>query len=80
MQRRTRERERERERMRETSVNLRCYYFAADSYILKSKEALLVVADMKKRDELIYNSRMEIHLFVLFWANIQKSKAQALYY
>ena len=58
------EREREREREREestTSVNLRFYYFAAGSYILKFKEALLEVADIKGRDEFIHNSRVEIH-------------------
>ena len=30
-------------------MNLRCYYFAAGSYILKFKEALLEIADIKRR-------------------------------
>ena len=50
-----RERERERERERgdsTTSVNLCCYYFAVGSYILKFKEVLLEVADIKGRYEL----------------------------
>ena len=42
-------------------MNLRCYYFAAGSYILKFKEALLEVADIKGREEFIHNSRVEIH-------------------
>ena len=56
-----RERERERERESRTSVNLHCYYFAAGSFILTFKEALLEVADIKRRrDEFIHNSRVEI--------------------
>ena len=42
-----RERERERERER-TSVNLHCYYFAAGSFTLNFREALLEVADKKE--------------------------------
>ena len=34
-------------------MNLRCYYFAAGSYILEFKEALLEVADIKRRDGFI---------------------------
>ena len=62
-------REREREREREgggrgestTSVNLCCYYFAAGSYVIKFKEALLEFAGIKRRDEFILNSRVEIY-------------------
>ena len=56
-------------------MNLHCYYFAAGTFILNFKEALLEVADIKRRDEFIHNSRVEIHLFVLCCANIQKTKA-----
>ena len=73
-----RERERERGGESTTSVILRCYYIAAGSYILKFNEALLEVADIKRRDEFIHNSRVEIHRFVLCCANIQETKA--LYY
>ena len=58
---REREREKERERERATSVNLHCYCLTAGSFILNFKEALLKVADIKRRDEFIHNSRVEIH-------------------
>ena len=58
---RARERERERESKSTTSVNLHCYYLAAGSFILNFKEALLEVADIKRRDKFIHNSRVEIH-------------------
>ena len=68
-----------RERESTTSVNHHCYYFAAGSFILNFKEALLEVADIKRRrDEFIHNSRVEIHCFVLCCANIQETKA--MYY
>ena len=56
-----RERERERERESTTSVNHHCCYFAAGSFILNFKEALLEVADIERRDEFIHDSRVEIH-------------------
>ena len=37
-------------------MNLHCYYFAPGSFILNFKEALLEVADIKRRrDEFIHN-------------------------
>ena len=42
-------------------MNHHCYYFAAGSFILNFKEALLEVADIEKRDEFIHDSRVEIH-------------------
>ena len=59
-------------------MNHHCYYFAAGSFTLNFKEALLEVADIERRDEFIHDSRVEIHCFVLFGANIQETKA--LYY
>ena len=50
-----------RERESTTSVNHHCYYFAAGSFILNFKEALLEVADIERRDEFIHDSRVEIH-------------------
>ena len=58
---REREREGERERESTTSVNHHCCYFAAGSFILNFKEALLEVADIERRDEFIHDSRVEIH-------------------
>ena len=52
---------RERERESTTSVNHHCYYFAAGSFILNFKEALLEVVDIERRDGFIHDSRMEIH-------------------
>ena len=42
-------------------MNLHCYNFADGTLILNFKETLLEVADIKRRDEFIHNSRVEIH-------------------
>ena len=42
-------------------MNNHCCYFAAGSFILNFKEALLEVADIERRDEFIHDSRVEIH-------------------
>ena len=42
-------------------MNLHCYNFAAGSFILNFKEALLEVADIKRRrDEFIHNIFLEL--------------------